>query len=94
MIRTNELLIIKTNSGRLKLIFTFNKVLSAHIKKKATPHTLRQSFGTHLLEYGTDLRYIQVLMGHESVKTTEIYAHVTTKGFDQIKNPLDDLDFE
>jgi site-specific recombinase XerD len=66
----------------------------AGIKKKASTHTLRHCFGTHLLENGTDLRYIQVLMGHESSKTTEIYTHVTTKGFDQIQNPLDNLDFE
>ncbi len=66
----------------------------AGIKKKVSTHTLRHCFGTHLLENGTDLRYIQVLMGHESSKTTEIYTHVTTKGFDQIKNPLDGLDFE
>jgi site-specific recombinase XerD len=66
----------------------------AGIKKKASTHTLRHCFGTHLLENGTDIRYIQVLMGHESVKTTEIYTHMTTKGFDQIKNPLDELDFE
>ncbi|MES2730752.1 MAG: tyrosine-type recombinase/integrase [Bacteroidota bacterium] len=47
---------------------------------------------THLLENGTDLRYIYSLLGHESSKTTEIYAHITTKGFDQIKSPGDQLD--
>jgi len=65
----------------------------AGIKKKVSTHTLRHSFGTHLLENGTDLRYIQSLMGHESSKTTELYTHITTKGFDQIQNPLDKLDF-
>jgi site-specific recombinase XerD len=64
----------------------------AGIKKKVSVHTLRHSFATHLLENGTDLRYIQALLGHESTKTTEIYTHVTTKGFDQIKSPLDNLD--
>ncbi len=64
----------------------------AGIKKKVSVHTLRHSFATHLLENGTDLRYIQALLGHESTKTTEIYTHVTTKGFDQIKSPLDGLD--
>lgn len=65
----------------------------AGIKKKVSTHTLRHSFGTHLLENGTDLRYIQSLMGHASSKTTELYTHITTKGFDQIQNPLDKLDF-
>jgi site-specific recombinase XerD len=64
----------------------------AGIKKKASTHTLRHCFATHLLENGTDIRYIQTLLGHESSKTTEVYTHVTTKGFDQIVNPLDTLD--
>ncbi len=67
--------------------------IKAGIKKKVSVHTLRHSFATHLLENGTDLRYIQALLGHASSKTTEIYTHITTKGFDQIKSPLDKLNF-
>lgn len=62
---------------------------TAGIRQKATPHILRHSFATHLLESGADLRQIQVLLGHGSSKTTEIYTHVAVNTFRSIKNPLD-----
>jgi len=65
----------------------------AGISEKVTPHMLRHSFATHLLENGTDLRYIQSLLGHSSSRTTEIYTHVATNIIQKIESPLDNLEF-
>jgi integrase/recombinase XerD len=61
----------------------------AGIHKDVPVHSLRHSFATHLLEGGTDLRYIQELLGHPSSDTTEIYTHVTEKSIKNIQSPLD-----
>lgn len=63
----------------------------AKLKKKVHPHMLRHSFATHLLENKTDLRYIQTLLGHSSVKTTEQYAYVAQNSLNGIQSPLDSL---
>ena len=64
---------------------------NANIKKDAAVHSLRYGFAIHLLGDGTDLRYIQKLLGHKSSKTTKIYTRVSNKNIGKIKSPLDNL---
>lgn len=75
-------------SARQVLKRALNKT---NIKKNITLHTLRHSYATHLLENGTDIRFIQELLGHNSPKTTMIYTHVSTTSLQKIKNPFDDF---
>ena len=64
----------------------------ARIEKQVTCHTLRHSFATHLLESGADIRTVQEQLGHQDVKTTEIYTHVLKRGARGVRSPLSDLD--
>lgn len=66
-----------------------NAAKKSKIRKNVSPHMLRHSFATHLLENGTDLRYIQTLLGHSSTKTTEIYTQVAIKNIQLVKSPID-----
>jgi integrase len=66
-------------------------VREAGIAKPATPHTLRHSFATHLLQSGYDIRTVQELLGHKDVQTTMIYTHVLNKGGKGVRSPLDSV---
>jgi integrase/recombinase XerD len=84
--KTNEQYDERSLSNVLK-----QAVEKAKIKKPVSLHWLRHSYATHLLESGTDLRYIQEILGHSSSKTTEIYTHVSANSLQKIKSPFDDL---
>jgi len=69
-----------------------NATAKARIRKSVSVHDLRHAFATHLLESGTDIRYIQKLLGHSSSRTTEIYTHVSNASLKRIRSPLDSLE--
>lgn len=92
--RDNKTYVFVTNRGKKYTQRTIQKIIEnaakrARIEKKITPHTLRHSFATHLLETGTDIRYIKDLLGHENIKTTLVYTKVSNKDISRIKSPLD-----
>lgn len=91
----NEIYLFSGKNGKLterniqKMVSLAAK--KAGIGKGVHPHTLRHSFATHLLENGTDIRFIQTLLGHSNLSTTEIYAHVSTEQIKKIKSPIENL---
>ncbi|MBD3250739.1 MAG: tyrosine-type recombinase/integrase [Candidatus Pacebacteria bacterium] len=88
----NEYVFPSERGGKLttrtaQKVFT-NAIKKAKIKKEATFHSLRHSFATHLLENGVDIRYVQELLGHQNIRTTQIYTQVTNPRLKNIKSPL------
>ncbi len=88
-----ENLIFESNRGRKYSEETIQKIVKqsarkAGIKKRVTPHTLRHSFATHLLEAGCDIRNIQKLLGHSNIQTTQVYTHIANKDIKNLSNLL------
>lgn len=80
----------KYSARSIQQIFN-NAVKKAKIKKKVSVHTLRHSFASHLLDSGTDIRFIQQLLGHKHLSTTQIYTHINPTSVRKIKSPFDSL---
>lgn len=78
------------SSGSIRKIIK-RACIKAGIKKRVSPHTLRHSYATHLLELGVDLRYVQAMLGHSRPETTMIYTHVSTVKIQDMANPFDEL---
>ena len=97
--KKQKYLFINESTGKLLHKRTINKIyenacVKSKVKKISGIHTLRHSFATHMLELGVDLRKIQVLLGHSSIKTTQIYTHISTKEISKTKSPISELEIK